>query len=65
MTSSNRLCPFCVAAVIGTVFAVVVPELAAVPTPFGKASLLMIWIPTSCALLRQAMLRLAADSRPR
>lgn len=55
----STVCPYCLVALIGTTILLVLPELADVSTPVGNASLLLFWLPTSCALLRQGLLHFA------
>jgi hypothetical protein len=60
----SPVCPYCLVALIGTTFLLVLPELADVSTPVGNASLLLFWLPTACALLRQGLLRISRFASP-
>mgnify|MGYP000340490712 CR=1 FL=1 len=52
---TNRFCPYCLSALIGVVILMGIPQLADVTTPFGKASLLLFWIPLLSACIRTAI----------
>lgn len=51
----NRFCPYCLSALIGLVILIGIPELAEVTTPFGKMSLLLLWVPLLSACVRHAL----------
>ncbi len=52
---TTGFCPYCLSALIGVVILLGIPQLADVNTPFGKASLLLFWIPLLSACVRTAI----------
>lgn len=52
---SNRFCPYCFSALVGVVILIGIPQLADFTTPFGKASLILFWIPLISACIRSVI----------
>ncbi len=58
----SRFCPFCVTALVGSTFLLVLPGLADISTPVGSTGFLLFWLPSACAALRQYFLHIARTS---